>query len=231
MKAPFSILTFFLLVPLGVADIIYDVNFEDPPHVLDSAVVSGSAADRPSTVVPDVIVRDSLGDFTSQVASLEGGGIMAFNPTPVFDSGVALFSWDLAMLSTGGIELEQAYVSIDPEPATGGGALIFLFMLNGDIEFNGTPIATYTLGSQDAFEVAVDLNNDLYDVTLNSSPILADVPLSAGWSPDLVTFGRGFTADPRYAVDNFQWQIIPEPSTIALMLLALGGLAVGRVRR
>lgn len=229
MKRSLLIFLVFSLAQFTVADLIFDVDFDNPPHVLDAAVAAGIASDRPSSVVPNVVVRDSLGDFTTHFASFEGGGIMGFNPSAVFSSGVALFSWDMAMLSTGGIELEQARVSIDPEPATGGSSLIFHFMLGGDIEFNGSVISTYTFGLHDTFEVAVDLDNDLFDVNLNSSAVLTDQPLIPDWSPDLVVFGGGFLADPRYVVDNFTWLTVPEPSTFLFTLLGL--LLVVRNRR
>lgn len=213
----------------GRADFIYNVDFENPPHVLGSPVVTGAGSDVPSSTTGNVIVRDSLGDFTNQLASFESGGGMSFNPSGVFTAGLVFVRWDLAMLATGGVEPEQGVVTLDPEPASGGSSLVLHFMIDGDIEFNGMDIGTYTLGVHDQFQISMDLDNDHYSLFINGSQLLTNEILASDWSPDLLGFGTGFLASPDYAVDNFQWGIIPEPST-AILLGALG-LAVGRPRK
>lgn len=209
------------------ADIIYAVDFEDPPHTVDQQVALGPASDRPQFADTSVFVRDSLGDFTTQVASLEPAGAMTFLPATTFSSQIALISWDLAMLDIG--SLAPAAVSIGTSE---GVPVTTTFMGDMSIQIDGVNVGSYTLGQLDSFAFMIDIDNALYGFSLNGSPVLTDQPLvGTDWVLRDVSFGRGNLADPSYAVDNFQWQIIPEPSTFALMLLALGSLALRQLRR
>jgi hypothetical protein len=215
-------------------DIIYDVSFEDPPHVVDSPVVIGSGTDRPTGTQGDTMIRVGIGDFASQVAVIgpSSASIMAFSPGTIFSSGLVSLSWDLAMLSMSA-GLYQAGVSFEPDSALGGGPLIVNFLNSNTIQVqtpsaNVTNIATFTLGQQDSFAVSIDLDADLYSISVNGLPQIQDDSMGSAWNLQSVVFYGGFLQTPEYAVDNFLWQTIPEPSTCLLMLLA--GIAL-RCRR
>lgn len=225
-----------LICTAARADIIYEVDFENPPHVVGSPPATGSGPDRPTTV-DLVAVSDSVAAFPTQSAffdSTAGFAGMSFNPGPVFSTGIHLISWDIVMLSVMGPDDPQAFVNI---PATSGAqAFAVEFYLNGDIVINdalngSSIVSSYTLEQADAFGFLFDMDADTYDLLINGSPVVSDAPMQPTRDLFYVSFTGGRFGENTFAIDNFQWQIIPEPSTIALMLLALGGLAVGRCRR
>lgn len=233
MKKCFALFGAFAMVGFlatsGRADVIYNVDFENPPHVVDQPVVTGSGSDTPSGADPSVIVRTGVADFTTQVASLEPAGAMNFFSATPSSTDIALISWDLAMLSFGtGGGPDTAAIAIQSSAA---GSIIVDFRDDFDIQVGGVSVGSFTLAQQDTFLFAFDLNSDMYDFSLNGSPVLTDQPLGSSFDIQNVLFSRENLENPSYAVDNFQWTVIPEPSTIVLMLLALGGLALGRIRR
>ncbi|MBU1693136.1 MAG: hypothetical protein KKC51_04145 [Verrucomicrobia bacterium] len=211
---------FMLLGGVSGGDIVYEVTFEDPPHVLDQPIVVGVGSDRPSSYIGNLYCRAGLGDFTSQVASAESA-MITFNPGVVFTAGLVRMSWDMAVLQTQGSEPEQVTANIQ---ATAGGhppGMYFVYYINGEIRLGTDVVGSYTLGLQDHFEVVMDMDNDRFDVLLNSVYLRTNEVMSSNWSPEQLGFNTGFMASPRYAVDNVRWEIIPEPSTN--VLISLGG--------
>lgn len=215
------------------SDLVYSVDFENPPHVVDQQVVTGSGTDRPSFADTSVIVRDGPADFTTQVASLEPAGAMSFSPGTVFTTGIALVSWDMAMISLGSSGPETAAIALNPSPGPASPIVIF-FMEDLSIELSlggvdPSDVGSFVLGQQDGFAVQIDLDNGLYDFSMNGSVVLNDQPLGSDWNLSDVSFSRDNLADPTYAVDNFEWEIIPEPGTVFLLALGALGLVAGRV--
>jgi hypothetical protein len=204
--------------------VVYNVDFEDPPHVVDQPVITGVGTDRPYDAA-GFVVRDSLADFTTQVASREGG-FLSFSPESSSSSGLVRLSWDMAMLTLGPNGPETAGIIID-------GVATIYFMQDLSIKTGagsgGLTLGTFTLEQQDHFEFLIDLDSYFYDVYFNSSLVLGDQPIGIGTEIAYVTFGADFDASPTYAIDNFRWEIIPEPST--LMLLIIGGLGVAATQK
>lgn len=232
MKTPRLFLFMLVASTMSRADIIvvYNVDFENPPHALDAAPVTGSGADRPWSFTPNVMIRDSLADFTTQVAAFEGGGMMSFRPESPSTSMIVRLSWDMAMLTLGPNGPETAGIAID---SSGGGGIWMFFMQDYTIQigpgFGGITIGSFTLGQKDNFQFLLDLDSGLYDVYMNSTLALSNQALGVGFDVANVFFGADYLANPTYAIDNFRWEIIPEPST--LILIILGGLGVAATQK
>lgn len=211
------------------ADYIFDVDFEDPPHVVNQQVVAGDAVNMPTYAETTVFIRTNLADFTTQVASLEPAGAMGFMPDTSVQSGLVSLRWDLAMVSLGGGSgFSSAAVAIQ---STSDGGLSLEFLVDMTITLNGMNVGTFSLGESDHYEFLFSLDTDVYGLTLNGAPVLADQPLGATFDLQDVLFSRANLEDPTYAVDNFRWEIIPEPSTLLMMLLGGISLVVQRLRR
>jgi hypothetical protein len=212
------------------SDLVYSVDFENPPHVVDQQVVTGAGTDRPYFVDASVIVRNSPADFTTQAASLEPAGSMNFLPGTVFTAGIALISWDLAMISSGSGGPTTAAISIDPSPGPSSSIFVY-FQTDLSIKVDDNTVGLFTMGEQDHYDFVIDIDNGLYDFSFNGSLALNDQPLDSGWDLRMVSFGRENLEDPTYAVDNFEWHVIPEPSTALLVLLGGFFVVVQRIRR
>ena len=216
-------ITFFALLTLVTcirADYIYDVDFEAPVHTVGTPVTLDGNANTPSLANGNVFVRSGLADLTTQVASLEPAGNMSFGVVPQYSTGVMVITWDMVMLNFGASNALRNAV-FDIESNADGPYVYGTFNLDSTIEINfGQASAPFTLAEHNHFEAVFDLDSDLVDFFVDGIQYLDDHSIGAT-SPDAVVFGRDSTTNPYYAIDNFQWQIIPEPST--LFLLALGG--------
>lgn len=227
--------TLFLVVlaataaqPPTFGDMIYNVTFEDPPHTLNAAVVSGSGNDRPIWTVGSVITRSGIADFATQVASFEPAGQMGFYYEPASSSGLLLLSWDMAITDYGPGGPDTAAVLIQTSPS-GNGSLSMFWQTDNDFRIGGTTAATFTVGQQDHYEFLLDLDNDRYDFGFNGVAVLTNQSLDASFDVQNVLFGAENLRAPTYAVDNFQWNVVPEPST--WLLISTGCLAAVYGRR
>jgi len=210
-----------ILPTLG--DITFNATFENPPHVLNSAVAVGTGDDSPAFSAGSVITRTGIADFSTQVASFEPAGQLSFfSPTPT-SSGLLLITWDMAMIEYGPGGLDTAAVSIQNSPS-GGGALTMFWKTDNSFRIGGTTAGAYTLGQQDNYAFLFDLDNDSYDFLLNGSPLMTNQALAGSFDVQNVVFAAENLRAPTYAIDNFRWEVIPEPSTIGLMGLGLAGL-------
>jgi len=68
----------------------------------------------------------------------------------------------------------------------------------------------------------VDLDNDYLNLSMNGTPLLTGEPIPADGDIFSFRFATPTFASPKFALDNFVWQQIPEPSTF--LLVALAGL-------
>ncbi|MCO5068272.1 MAG: PEP-CTERM sorting domain-containing protein [Kiritimatiellae bacterium] len=223
-------LSIAVAVPPSFGDMIYNVSFEDPPHTLNAPVATGAGlSDRPDLTIGSVITRSGLADFSTQVASLEPAGRLRFFDSTPSSSGLVLLSWDLAMLSFGsGGGPNTGELSIDAGGG-GSGTMIMSWQNDFDIVFASTVVGTFALNQQDHYELLLDLDNDRYDFALNGSPVLTNQTLGVSFNVQNVVFGAENLQDTSYAVDNFKWDVVPEPST--WLLFSTGCLAAVYGRR
>ncbi|MBU0679003.1 MAG: PEP-CTERM sorting domain-containing protein, partial [Verrucomicrobia bacterium] len=196
---------------------------ENPPHVLGSQPATGSGSDRPTSHNGfGWTISQNVADFSSQVAVVGGSGyeFMGFNPGTTFTSAIAVISRELAVLQTG--TDPQANVSVAgsslPDPVhvdylADGRVNVY------DAVSGVATVGTWTLNQSLPYQVVIDLNADTYDFYMDSTQVLFDRPITADSEILNVSFFRPFDA-ASYAIDNFRWDIIPEPSTWALMLTA-----------
>lgn len=105
------------------------------------------------------------------------------------------------------------------------------FMEDFSIQVGGSNVASYTLGQQNHFEFIIDLDNDSYDLFLDSGAIIDGSPLNSNFDIIGMNFGRDNLADPTYAIDDFRWEIVPEPSTMSMVLLGITGILLRWKRR
>jgi hypothetical protein len=217
-------------VPPSFGDMIYNVSFEDPPHTVDSAVATAvGMSDRPEGTIGSVITRTGIADFSTQVGSLEPAGIMRFlTDTPV-SSGLVVLSWDLAMISFGpGGDANTAWAYFLSDGGNNG-AVNMYWQRDSSFDLGGSDAAAFTLGQQDHYEFLLDLDNDRYDFAFNGVAVLTNQSLNAGFDVQSVVFAAQNLQSPTYAVDNFRWEVVPEPST--WLLISTGCLAAVYGRR
>jgi hypothetical protein len=218
------------------SDVIFDVDFEDPPHSLGSAPATGSGPGEPTTA-DNFVIASGVADFSTQVAMLgtdTAGGSMVFIPSSTFDSGFLTFSWDLAMLVPDDSQSTLQTTLLVSRPA-GPDPLTIVqvnYSFDGSVTVttpeSGTSLAgTWTLDEAASYQLAFDLNNDIYDFFIDGSQVVFDDPIGASTVVNHTYFQRPF-GSPSFAIDDVQWQVIPEPSTVALLFLALGVVAFRR---
>ena len=221
-----------------MGDIIYDVTFENPPHVVGSPPVTGSGWDRPSTE-DYVTISNGISGLPTQSAfvdSMGGFGGMSFFPSKGNTSGLIRVSWDMVMLYIEGPDDPQAYVNI---PASSGAEYFAVkFYLAGIIQVddavNGaTNVGTYALNDANAFEFNFDLDNDRYNMSIDGIPVLTGAQMELTRDLWYVSFTGGGLGNNAFAIDNFQWEVVPEPSAFVSMLLGVGllGHTLWRSRR
>jgi hypothetical protein len=211
------------------ADFIFNVDFEDPPQIVNQQVVIGSAINLPTYGESTVMIRTNIGDFTTQAASLEPAGAMGFFYAPSVTTGHVRLSWDLTLIDHGpGTGFESAAIGI---LSSGPGGLNIFYQKDAIITLNGMNIGSFTTGVSDHYDFLLNLNNDSYAVFMNGATVLYNESLFADFALQNVVFSRDSDEFPSYAVDNFQWEVIPEPSTMILLLVGATGLITARLRR
>ncbi len=224
--------------PSVFSDVIYDVDFENPPHVLGSAPVTGSGSDRPTADNGfGWTIAENVADFSSQVAVVGGKGFefMQFFPGSTYDSQILTLSWEFAMLSTDNSE-STLQGSMTVGSPTGPATLINVrYSFDGTVtvfdQLSGNQGAgTWTLAQSAQYALLIDFDSDNYDFLVNGSPVLTDRPIDSNEDMDRINFYRPF-GSPSYAIDNFQWEIIPEPSSLILVIIGFVGVLVAKLRR
>lgn len=215
----------FLLVVCGLltaipiktnADIIYDVTFEDPPHVFGAYTATGAPPTYPSS--GSALVTNMPG-FSSQAGLV--AGYLGFNAPVPFTSGVHSVSWDFMNLS-------ENTLGIGPNAALFANSGLYLAhgVLGGVSLFESGSVVVYdgpySVSNFASYTFTIDLDARVYSFAINGTNVLTDRALpDATTSLDSFNFQR--PGNNEFAIDNFRWEVIPEPST---SLLILSGLAV-----
>ena len=209
-----------------LGSIVFDVNFESPTHVNGSAPTVGTGSDMVSGTSGIWTITNSFADSLSQVAAMDvlaTGGGLGFSAGSNYFSGVHLISWDLAMLAPSSQSSIHFFAVNGPAQAVVidyfGDGTVRIYDPNGSIE----NAATASLGSFHSFAVTFDLNSLSYDVLLDGNPVLENRAIQADTGIYGVSIFNPF-GGTTLGVDNFRWEIVPEPSTIGLIGLGVVGL-------
>lgn len=219
------------------ASIIFDVNFESPLYSNGQSITGGSEPNEPSGAVGGSLntVSDSILGFSSQAALFSSGGQMNFDPIAgPFNSGIHLITWDMGapvwpsqgVVTFDGTSQVLFSVSFQPSNAQHPSDPVIEYGLGLN-----RPSIVNTTGTANSFQMIFDLDNDMVDFWINGSLLEDNYSISSGASLDLVSFSQNVVPGYQYGMDNFRWEIVPEPSAILLMLSGLSMLAMHRRRK
>lgn len=225
MKSRFVIVLFFTarIELQALASMMFDVTFEDPPHVLGTYTATGAPPLYPSSGSAFV---DNVPGFTSQVGLV--GGILAFQSSVSFTSLIHILSWDFMNLSvsTYGSGPDAAFFINSAGPdydfylAHGPGGEGVSLNVQGTWVYEGP----YSISNLASYAFTIDFDSRNYSFSIDGINILSAMPLpSTMTSLDNVSFEK--PGNNSYAIDNFRWEIIPEPTTNLLLTIGGAGLA------
>lgn len=210
------------IVPLARGDIIFSVDFEDPPHAAGSQTAHGTP--------PDYVTSGGFGvayvpEFASQGAQTTAPGsldpYMLFDSGTSYSSGVHSISWDWIQYSYATVFSPDSAVNIGPSElnlAHSQGSMSIGQELGALTPYSGS----YSTGTVYTYAFLIDLDTDSYDFSINGAPVLTGQTFTEPASLSTVTFNSPWQSD--HAVDNFRWEIVPEPSTLVLISLGLLGV-------
>lgn len=206
--------------------IIYDIDYE-PPTYTNGQSISGAGT-----------ISDSINGFSSQGLLIhDGGGINYLAPGGIaepFTSGIHLVSWDVAIPSQ-----QSASVIIDGQIDSLGGPVLFNATFGtgptgNEIQygsgFPNRPSVPFVVGQSYSFEVVMDLDADYYSFWLDGNLLEDTVSIPSDADLLLVGFGQNQTMGLQAGIDNFRWEIIPEPSSMILLLCGSSLLMASRRR-
>jgi hypothetical protein len=210
MKVAIVITTCIFINSIALARLIYDVSFDGGSFVPGEICPTGSPPSFPqyqeglgySSIENSVL-------FGSQVADL---GWLLFDPGMEFSSGIHSFSWSA---------LVDAH---DPTTGWPGVVVMFgdspVFVTDGVLHIGSEQyLGVFSYGSVLEYEVLLDLDADTASFSMNGVQYLAAEPV-----PGISVLGRVTMQHPANNnswIDDFRWEVVPEPSS--LLLLMCGG--------
>lgn len=217
------------IVPLARGDMItiFNVDFEDPPHSAGSQAANGSP---PGYVTSGGFGITYVSEFGSQGASTTASGsgnAMLFDSGTTYTFGIHAISWDWIQYAYAPVFIPDSAVNIGPSVwnlSHVRGSVSLSPYDSPDDPYSGT----YSTGIVYSYSFLLDLDADSYDFAINGTTVVDGGALSNTVSLSSVTFHNPWGSD--HAVDNFRWEIVPEPSTLALILLGILGLCGRRWR-
>jgi len=206
------------IVSRGFPDLVYDIDYEPPTYTNGQQIVGAGN------------ISDSINGFTNQGLLIHDGGGVIYSVSQSFTSGIHHVSWDFAVPVDQG---SSAIINAIFEPLTAPIALS-VTMGSGPYEIRyaaglNPPTIPFIIGQSYSFDVWMDLDGNSYDLSIDGVLLSDDVaiPDSTGlWG---VSFGQNQTLGLQAGVDNFRWEVIPEPTS--LLLILFGGAALYGARR
>lgn len=219
--------------PFSCAEFIFNIDFEDPPHVVGSAPATGGGPGAPTTST-SMTIATGVADYGTQVAVMDPAtslGGLGFFTGETYNDGIHAISWEWALAQAGGGLLEAAFFVTS---YAGPGTLIQVsYRPNGSIgvtdQVSGNQdVGIWTLNESASYRIVLNFDADKYDFFIDGNQVLFGSPLDPIQNIAATSFQRPF-GSPSFAIDNFQWQIIPEPGSI--WLVVGGGWLVVRAWR
>ena len=228
------------------AILIYDVIWENPPHVVGEAPTYGDGADRPDADGWNVVIRDNVDGFDGSVAVLTGinDAIMWFSAYMMDDvsytSGIHTISWMSSVLEWNNsgnfvqaINMGDRSIYAEYRSTVDGMYLDVNMYVDGGYVQNKS--INWSEGDVFDFVATFNLDEQWLNFSINGNPIFDGLDLS---TVDVNLTGLSFQRYPfggsagELAIDNIRWEYtpkaIPEPATMGLLLLGSGLLAAKR---
>ena len=215
------------VVSHAFSDIVFNIGYEPPSFTNNQEIGGGFGA----------TISDSINGFSSQGVLLHDGasGGLNYSSSETFTTGVHLVSWSWTV----------------PNTTQGAGTLIGASLISSpSIEFstyiggNGSAIELYygprypdqphislNLNQSYNFQVLVNLDAYTYSFWLDSTQLEDAVGIPATSALGYVDFHQDQTVGTQAGLDNFRWEIVPEPASIALLLLGSTGIYLARRHR
>lgn len=221
-----TILAALLLVgflPAALSDLVYDVDYE-PPAYTNGQQLGGGTTET---------ISDSINGFTSQALLIHDGGGIDYLAPVGFTNGVHLVSWDLS------IPTQQGSSSII-YAQLGSGPILFDMHVTGDgsglsveygFGFPQRPSISINSGQSYSFDILMDLDANYYSFRLDGSLLEDTVSIPSDASLGDVFFGQNQTPGLQAGIDNFRWEVVPEPSSLVLLFIGCTGVYLARRRQ
>jgi hypothetical protein len=213
------------LIPAARPDLVYDIDYEPPAYTNGQHVGGGSGE----------TISDSISGFSSQGLLIHDGGGINYLASTEFTAGVHLVSWDVAVPV-----LQGSSAILNVQLQASSGPILFDATVAGDgsglrVEygegFPNPPSVSINPAQAYSFLVLIDLDANHYNFWLNGTLLEDTVALPPDSSMDLADFGQNQALGLQAGIDNFRWEVIPEPSSLLLLMLGCAGLCVTRRMR
>lgn len=215
------------IVTLGsiFADIVYDIDYEPPAYTNGQQIGGGSTR----------TISDSISGFSSQGLLIHDGGGINYLAPGTFTSGIHTISWDFTIPAMQGasvilnaqLEPQSDPVLVDLTVA-GNGSDLWVEYGSG---FPQRPSLSISVGQSYGVNIVLNLDADFYSFWLDGNLIEDTVAIPSASGIDLVDFGQNQTLGLQAGIDNFRWEVVPEPASLALLLLGGAGLYLARRRQ
>jgi hypothetical protein len=228
-------LLLLLIVSAAEASVVFDVNFDTPLYSNGQSITGGPEPNEP-TGANLATVSNSIMGFDSQAALFPSTAQMVFRPdSGPFDSGIHLITWDMGTP----VDPSQGNVSFGSDTY---GSLFSITFLDSNAQHPDDPVIEYglglnrpsivnTTGTANAFQIIIDLDNDMLDFWINGNLLEDDFALTSGTDLDDVFFSQNSLPSYQFGMDNFRWEVVPEPSSVLLIVCGSCLLMTCRCRR
>ncbi len=222
-SAILSALLFAGYISTAHADLVYDIDYEPPAYTNGQQVGGGFGR----------TISDNISGFSSQGLLLHdgAGGGLSYYASEAFTSGIHHISWDLSIPTQQGsssiiyAQLESGSILFDTHVKGDGSGLSVEYGFG----FPQRPSISINSGQSYAFEILLDLDANYYSFRLDGSLLEDTVSIPSDASLSDVFFGQNQTPGLQAGIDNFRWEVVPEPSS--LLLLLCWGTAICLARR
>jgi len=220
-SAILSALLFAAYISTALADLVYDNDYEPPTYTNGQQIVGAGN------------ISDGINGFTSQGLLIHDGGGINYLAPSTFTTGIHLISWDFTIPAVQGSSLIlNAQVEAFADP------VLFDMTIAGDgsglrVEYGSgfpqRPSLSINAGQSYSASILLNLDADYYNFWLGATLLEDTVSIPSGAGIDLVDFGQNQALGLQAGIDNFRWEVVPEPTS--LLLILCGGSALYFARR